>query len=143
MDDRFAYPPRGLSREAAARYIGVRVMTFDDMVQDGRMPRPKKLDCSIVWDRVAIDTAFTKLPETQSGNSAQAGRRDVDVQGKPRAYSPRTLAERWRCSDGHVRNMIDRGELTSFHLGKLLRISTEEVERYEANNMIYPNASKA
>ena len=61
--DPFSYPPRGMSREAAARYVGVGTTKFDEMVSDRRMPRPKKIDGRVIWDRIAIDAAFTDLPE--------------------------------------------------------------------------------
>lgn len=66
--DGIAYPPRGLSREEAARYIGVGATKFDEMVKDGRMPKPKRVDGRTVWDRVALDIAFTDLPDVDSGN---------------------------------------------------------------------------
>jgi predicted DNA-binding transcriptional regulator AlpA len=62
-----AYPPRGLSREEAARYIGVGPTKFDEMVKDRRMPKPKRVDGRTVWDRIAIDMAFNDLPD-DSGN---------------------------------------------------------------------------
>src|SRR4051812_3274623 len=52
--DPIAYPPRGLSRDEAARYIGVGATKFDEMVKDGRMPKPKRLDGRTVWDRISI-----------------------------------------------------------------------------------------
>ncbi len=55
-------PPRGLSRVIAAEYIGVSVGKFDEMVADGRMPTPKRIDARKVWDRMALDSAFTALP---------------------------------------------------------------------------------
>lgn len=60
--DGLSYPPRGLSREEAARYIGVGTTKFDDMVRDRRMPKPKKIDGRVIWDRVALDLAFNELP---------------------------------------------------------------------------------
>ncbi len=57
------YPPRGLDRDAAARWIGVGTTKFDEMVDDGRMPRPKRIDGRRVWDRYALDMAFSELPE--------------------------------------------------------------------------------
>jgi excisionase family DNA binding protein len=42
--DSLAYPPRGLSRDEAARYVGVGATKFEEMVADGRMPRPKRVD---------------------------------------------------------------------------------------------------
>jgi excisionase family DNA binding protein len=51
---------------------------------------------------------------------------------RDRPFSVKLLAERWSCSEAHIRNMIRRGELAAFKLGgKLLRISAEEVERTE------------
>lgn len=41
--DQISYPPRGLSREDAARYVGVGATKFDQMVSDRLMPRPKKV----------------------------------------------------------------------------------------------------
>lgn len=66
--DALSWPPRGLSREQAARHVGVGVTKFDEMVQDGRMPRPKRIDGRVIWDRVAIEAAFSDLPEDGSGN---------------------------------------------------------------------------
>ena len=55
--------PRGLSRGQAAEYIGVGVTKFDEMVDDGRMPRPKRIDGRLVWDRVKLDAAFDELDD--------------------------------------------------------------------------------
>lgn len=61
--DNIAYPPRGVRREAAARYIGVGVTKFDEMVADGRMPSPKEADGCVLWDIRALDAAFDALPD--------------------------------------------------------------------------------
>lgn len=66
--DTIAYPPRGLSREEAARYVGIGPSKFDEMVRDGRMPKPKRVDARTVWDRIALDIAFTALPEQGARN---------------------------------------------------------------------------
>lgn len=55
--------PRGLSREQAAAYIGVSAGLFDRMVDDGRMPRAKRIDGRRVWDRHQLDRAFAALPD--------------------------------------------------------------------------------
>jgi predicted DNA-binding transcriptional regulator AlpA len=55
--------PRGLSRIQAAEYIGVGVTKFDEMVDDGRMPRPKRIDGRNVWDRIKLDEAFAALDD--------------------------------------------------------------------------------
>jgi predicted DNA-binding transcriptional regulator AlpA len=56
-------PPRGLSRMEAAAYIGVSATLLDEMVKDGRMPVPKKINGRNVWDRRQLDQAFNALPE--------------------------------------------------------------------------------
>jgi excisionase family DNA binding protein len=56
-----------MSREEAARYVGVGTTKFDEMVADKRMPKPKKIDGRVVWDRIALDAAFSDLP-SEAGN---------------------------------------------------------------------------
>ncbi len=55
--------PRGLSRVEAARYIGVSPTLFDEMVRDGRMPGPKRINSRTIWDRRQVDNAFDALPD--------------------------------------------------------------------------------
>lgn len=55
-------PPRGLSREQAASYVGVGTTTFDQMVKDRLMPRTKEIKSRRVWDRSQLDRAFDMLP---------------------------------------------------------------------------------
>ena len=62
-------PPRGLSRVQAAEYIGVSPTKFDEMVKDGRMPSPKRIDARTVWDRLQLDIAFAALPD-ETGRAA-------------------------------------------------------------------------
>jgi predicted DNA-binding transcriptional regulator AlpA len=61
-------PPRGLSRVQAAEYIGVSPSLFDEMVKDGRMPKPKTINARKVWDRQKLDEAFAALPDEEQGN---------------------------------------------------------------------------
>ncbi len=61
-------PPRGLSREQAAIYVGVSPTKFDALVAEGLMPKPKMIGGRRVWDRLAIDAAFSALPDTD-GNA--------------------------------------------------------------------------
>jgi predicted DNA-binding transcriptional regulator AlpA len=64
------YAPRGLRREAAAAYIGLGTTKFDELVADGRLPGPKRIDGCVIWDRCQLDAAFDEL-----GNDAPSGRR--------------------------------------------------------------------
>ena len=63
-------PRRGLSREEAAMYIGISAAKFDEMVADGRMPAPVRVDGRKVWDIRSLDLAFDALPrENPTPNS--------------------------------------------------------------------------
>jgi predicted DNA-binding transcriptional regulator AlpA len=62
-----SFQPRGLNREQAAAYIGVGLSKFDAMVEDGRMPKPKRVDRRKVWDIRALDLAFDDLPGDDAG----------------------------------------------------------------------------
>jgi predicted DNA-binding transcriptional regulator AlpA len=59
-------PPRGLSREEAAAYIGVSPSLFDILVKDGRMPGPKRINSRVVWDRLKLDVAFEVLDDADA-----------------------------------------------------------------------------
>jgi predicted DNA-binding transcriptional regulator AlpA len=67
--DSIAYPPRGMSRDESARYIGVGPTLFDELVRDGRMPKPKRINSRrVLWDRLRLDAAFSDLPEEKTIN---------------------------------------------------------------------------
>ena len=62
-------PPRGLSRVQSAAYIGVSTTLFDELVKDGRMPQPIRLNSRLVWDRLQLDDAFAALSDVgRDGN---------------------------------------------------------------------------
>ena len=132
--DSFSYPPRGLGREAAARYVGIDATGFAAMVADGRMPRPKSIEGREIWDRIAIDEAFSDLPTTGTDRSRNTrGTSEASPGRSDKPYTPRSLAEELGCSERHIRNLCASGELRSFKLGdKLLRIRRDEVEAYLA-----------
>jgi len=54
---------RGLSRLEAATYIGVGITKFDEMIKDGRMPKPFKIDDRVLWDIRLLDEAVDHLVE--------------------------------------------------------------------------------
>jgi hypothetical protein len=60
--------PRGLNRVQSAAYICVSPTLFDEMVRDGRMPQPKRINSRRVWDRRRLDEAFEALPNTDDPN---------------------------------------------------------------------------
>jgi hypothetical protein len=56
---------RWLSRAQSAEYVGVDVALFDELVADGRMPKPNS---HRLWDRWALDASFDALAEKTSLN---------------------------------------------------------------------------
>lgn len=54
-------PRRGLRREDAARYIGLSASKFDELVRDGRLPRPARIDGCVIWDVRKLDLACDEL----------------------------------------------------------------------------------
>ena len=61
--------PRGLSREQAAAYVGISPSLFDMLINDGRMPGPKRINSRVVWDRLKLDAAFEALSDTEAGST--------------------------------------------------------------------------
>lgn len=59
--------PRGLSRDQSAAYVGVGVTKFNEMVEDGRMPKPKHVDGRVIWDRYLLDQSFEALDNNEGG----------------------------------------------------------------------------
>jgi hypothetical protein len=51
-------PRRGLSRQESARYVGVSVTLFDELVAEGVMPEPFTIRSRKLWDIRALDAAI-------------------------------------------------------------------------------------
>jgi predicted DNA-binding transcriptional regulator AlpA len=64
---------RGLSRVQAAEYIGVSRSLLDDLVRDGRMPSPKRVNTRVIWDIRKLDDAFGALPDEREKSSSTWG----------------------------------------------------------------------
>lgn len=47
-------------------------------------------------------------------------------------FTPVTLAQRWDCSDQHIRNLVEDNRLHGFRIGRLIRIPAWEVEQVES-----------
>jgi hypothetical protein len=60
--------PLGVSRDEAAAFVGVSVSKFDQLVNDGRMTPPKRIDGRKVWDTRALTAAFDALPGDDAPN---------------------------------------------------------------------------
>jgi hypothetical protein len=73
QQDPTCLPRRGLSRLEAALYVGVSPSKFDELVADGRMPLPLKIDARKVWDIRLLDVAFDALPKEDATPNSWEG----------------------------------------------------------------------
>jgi predicted DNA-binding transcriptional regulator AlpA len=72
--------PRLISREAAAAYVCVSPNTFDQMVKDGRMPRPRVLGRNRhAWDVRELDAAVDLLPVEGDDTESDETWGDIDA----------------------------------------------------------------
>ena len=65
-DQPIALPRRGLSVIDASTYVGVSRSKFLELVLDGRMPEPLRLDRRRIWDIRELDAAFDNLRDQES-----------------------------------------------------------------------------
>ena len=65
-DQPIALPRRGLSVIDASTYVGVSRSKFLELVSDGRMPEPLRLDRRRIWDIRELDAAFDNLRDQES-----------------------------------------------------------------------------
>jgi predicted DNA-binding transcriptional regulator AlpA len=76
LQDELAYPPRAMKAERAAAYLDMSRSKFLELVQADRLPKPKVIDGIRVWDRLALDAAFSDFPDRSDGDSV-GGRRNT------------------------------------------------------------------
>jgi excisionase family DNA binding protein len=60
---------RGLSRQEAARYVGISTTKFDELVREGEMPQPFRIGSRTIWDLRKLDAAFDLLSGPEETNS--------------------------------------------------------------------------
>jgi hypothetical protein len=63
LQDQLAYPPRLLSEDRAAAYVGFGPTKFSDLVAAGVMPPSVAVDGSTRWDRLDLDAAVENLKD--------------------------------------------------------------------------------
>jgi predicted DNA-binding transcriptional regulator AlpA len=69
-----------INREAAAAYLSVAPGTVDKMVQEGRMPRAKRVsEGRVAWDVRSIDAAIDLLPNDGMPIQSDDSWSDVDA----------------------------------------------------------------
>jgi hypothetical protein len=79
LQDLISYPPRGLRADRAAAYLGISKTKFLELVDEKCLPRPKVIDGIRVWDRLALDSAFSDLPEWGDDGERNGRRNTFDV----------------------------------------------------------------
>jgi excisionase family DNA binding protein len=75
LQDDLSYPPRAMRAERAAAYLDISRSKFLELVDAGRLPKPKVIDHIRVWDRIALDSALDDFPD-RNGDGRVAGRRN-------------------------------------------------------------------
>jgi predicted DNA-binding transcriptional regulator AlpA len=67
MTARHNYPPRLFRLEGAAGYLGMGRSKFQEMVADGRLPKPIHVDGMTLWDRQKLDAAADDFASDAAG----------------------------------------------------------------------------
>ena len=62
---------RFLRREDAAFYLDISPTKFDQMVADGRMPKPLRIDGCVRWDIRKLDTAADLISDPEEATSGR------------------------------------------------------------------------
>ena len=73
--DVLAYPPRAMKADRAAAYLDMSKSKFLELVERGELPKPKIIDSMRMWDRLALDAAFSEFQEPGEGDTL--GRRNT------------------------------------------------------------------
>ncbi len=63
LQDHFAYPPRLLRADRAAAYLDMSKSKFLEVVDQGRLPKPVRIDGITSWNRRELDSAVEDLKE--------------------------------------------------------------------------------
>jgi hypothetical protein len=63
LADQLAYPPRLMSADRAAAYVGFGATKFLELVAQDKMPAAIDIDGSPRWDRLDLDSAVENLKD--------------------------------------------------------------------------------
>jgi len=78
LQDNFAYPPRAMRADRGAAYLDVSKSKFLDLVEHGKLPKPRQIDGIVVWDRLELDAAFEQF-KTREIEERSGRRNTVDM----------------------------------------------------------------
>jgi hypothetical protein len=79
LQDGLAYPPLAMKAERAAAYLDMSRSKFLELVEQGRLPKPKIIDGVRVWDRLAIEAAFNDFSDRSDGDTVQGRQNTFDA----------------------------------------------------------------
>jgi predicted DNA-binding transcriptional regulator AlpA len=68
-EDQIAYPPRLLRAPHAARYMAMGERTFLRKVEEGKLPKPKRFNGVVAWDRYQLDAAIDDTNDDAEDNT--------------------------------------------------------------------------
>ena len=71
------WEPKGLSAGQAAAHLGISRSKFDELVKDGRMPQPRRVDGRRLWDRREVEAFFEMLPRAGTPEVEPWGQMEV------------------------------------------------------------------
>lgn len=63
LQDCVNYPPRLMSLERAAAYVGFGPTKFKELIDERKMPQAVNIDGSPRWDRIDLDAAVDDLKD--------------------------------------------------------------------------------
>jgi hypothetical protein len=139
-------PERTLRERArqlgAYRLIGKTMFLMPEdieLILDAAKPqqkRPAKKATGSNWtekDTEALIERLTPKSKHTSARNLSSSKAEMSETSQAQgAFTPRSLSERWDCSERHVRNMLSAGQLPYSRLGgKLIRIAWKDVDHFE------------
>jgi predicted DNA-binding transcriptional regulator AlpA len=66
LSDRIAYPPRAFRAARAAAYLAMGKSKFLELVDEGRLPQPVRIDGITTWDRLELDAAYERMKQEET-----------------------------------------------------------------------------
>lgn len=66
-------PRRGLRREEAAEFFTLSPAKFDELVKEGKLPKPIRIGTRKIWDLRTLDLFFDNLSSDDGSNPFDEG----------------------------------------------------------------------
>jgi predicted DNA-binding transcriptional regulator AlpA len=66
LSELFVYPPRAFRADRACAYLGMGKSKFLSLVDQGRLPKPVRIDGMTTWDRLELDAAYEAMKQEET-----------------------------------------------------------------------------